>query len=384
MFLAALLCMCCGRLVMAEESESLRVEPEAGMPRGEETATPLESALDQGRLHFEQGLRLVQREAWEPALVEFEESLRHNETPVARFNRALCLKNLHRYPEALAAFEEYLERYGAQLDAQRRADVQRMREEIRALLTEVRIEVSHIGASVVVDDDEVGAAPLLSPLLLVSGPHEIEVRLEGYQRETREVVVVAGRPMVERFDLVERARLGRLRIESNVPDARVYVDGDEVGTIPYTGVLAEGEHDVEVHAEGYPPGMQTVAISADEDRIATVTLSRRARVHRGWFWAMVGLTGAGTIGSGVLGGLTLNMADEYDSDPMRSAEDQYAGQRMAVGTDILIGITAVTALAATILGFFTDFGGRGDDADEEQREARALPFTLAESEGWRF
>ena len=95
---------------------------------------------------------------------------------------------------------------------------------------------------------------------------------------------------------------------------------------------------------------------------------------------MVGLTGAGTIGAGVLGGLTLNMADEYDGDPMRTAEDQDSGQRMAVGTDIAIGVSVVTAIASIILAFFTDFGGDEEDAEE----AFVWPITLAGAEEGRF
>lgn len=337
---------------------------EAGA-EGEEAAPAEDPALEEARLHFEQGLRLVRREAWGPALAEFEESLRISPTSVAAFNRALCLKHLHRYPESLAAFEGYLERYADEIDRERRADVEAMMGEIRALLTAVTVRVNLDGATVVVDGEAVGTSPLDRPLLLLSGPHEIEVRLAEHEVRRRDIVVVAGRETTEEFVLVPRARRGRLRVESNVPGATVYVDDDELGSVPLDVVLPEGDHEVEVRAEGFRTERQTVRISADEDRIATLTLVRPTRAHRGWFWSLVGLTAAGALATTGLG-VSVHMLDgDYDpaADDARDRYDQ--GRSLMIGTDVALGMTCAAAVAAVVLAFYTDWTGASAEGAEE-------------------
>ena len=370
------LCLTLAFTAAAEESPP---DPNAPTPAGT-ASSPEDQTMEQARLHFAQGMRLVREEQWSGALAEFEVSLQLHATQAASYNRALCLKNLNRYTEALAAFNDFIERYGSQITPEHRAQVERYAGEIRVLLTQVTVRVSMGGATISVNDEEVGTSPLARPLLLLSGPYTFEVRRDGYEPLRRTVVVVAGREMLERFDLVERARIGRIRVEANVSGATVLIDGNEVGVIPYHGALPEGNHEIQVSESGYRTGLQTVTIVADEDRIASVTLDRRTRLHRGWFWATFGLTVTGALTTAGLALAVYMLNDQYD--PLASdGWDQYnQGHALIVGADVSLGVSCVTALATLLFGLFTDWDDRSPSRPTEEAVSLALHWS-ASTEG---
>jgi hypothetical protein len=273
-------------------------------------------------------------------------------------NRGLCLYHLDRFMEALEALGGFLEEHGGSIDDAQRRQVQAMIDDVRGLLTEVEVRANVDGADVWVDDTDMGRTPLERPLLLMSGPHEIEVRLAGYRPERRQIVVVAGRSMVESFELVEPRRRGRIRVDSNVPDATVFVSGLEVGQAPWEGELPAGPQEIEVRAEGYRPGLQLVTIEPGERVQAVVSLMPgRSRAHPGWFWATLGLTAAATAATVTLGSVALSLDGQYDPDA-RDAEDDYRqGRALMVGTDVALGVALVSAATALVLAFFTDWDG---------------------------
>ncbi len=348
-----------GATVLAEQSGE--TAPEAAAPEEEEEESPPpgeaeDEALAEARLHFEQGLRLVRRENWAAALAEFEESLRLYPTAVALFNRGLCLRYLNRYPESIEAFTSYLETYAGEIDDDRRAEVERMVQEMRSLLNRVTINVNVDGATITVDSREVGQSPLGAPVLLTSGHHDLEVRLEGYRTVHRTVSVVAGRDMTLAIELTAPPRQGRLRVEANVSGATVLVDGSEVGETPYVGMFDEGEHEITVRADNYRPMTQSVTISANDDRIATVVLSS-SRIHRAWFWSMIGLTALGTLTTAGLGVAVATLNGQYDPWAADAGDRYDRGQGLITGADVAFSLTCVTAAAALILAFFTDWRG---------------------------
>ncbi len=63
-----------------------------------------------------------------------------------------------------------------------------------------------------------------------------------------------------------------------------------------------------------------------------------------------------------LGVRTLNAAQEYDDDPLRTSEDRDDGERQALTTDIMLGATALLAIGTVLLLVLADWGGEdGDD-----------------------
>jgi hypothetical protein len=336
-------------------------------PASPEGSAPEESAgaageVERARMHFEQGLRLTRREHWDAALVEFERSLSLHPTQAAALNRALCLQRLRRYGEAIAAFEGYLERYGGEVDEAQRDRARRILEEMRALVTPLTVSVSVDGATVVVDEREVGESPLAEPVPLLSGAHVIEVRMDGYRPARRQVVVVAGEERTERFVLLEPPRMAMVRVESNVEGATLLLDGQEAGVTPWSGVLPQGVHEVAVRAPGHETARTGVTLTADEDRVLSLTLHPSRRIHRGWFWSAASLAAAGALTTAGLGVTVLVLDGRYDYLAADAAERQAEGRTWMLATDIALGGTLAAAAAALVLGFFVDFHPEGADA----------------------
>lgn len=327
---------------------------EAPAEPAEATGLAEDSAVEEARAHFEQGLRLVRREHWAAALSEFETSLQAHPSWSSLYNRALCLRNLHRYAEAIASLEELLETFGAELEVARRRDAETLLGDLRGLVTPVVIRVSAEGATLYVDDDEVGTSPLPGPLLLPSGPHQLEARLPGFLSERRRFVVVSGREQVVELHLSERPRLGSVRVFANVDGATVLLDGDEVGATPFRSAVQAGRHVIEVRSEGYRDGSQEVLVEAEDEITVSLTLDRRILLHPAWFWSTAGLALASALAVAGLGAAVHLLDAEYDPAASDAIDGYSQGRALMVGADVALAISCASAASALVLAFFTD------------------------------
>lgn len=114
----------------------------------------------------------------------------------------------------------------------------------------LRIVSNVPGAQVFIDDREQGARgqiPFEAPIPV--GAHTIWVERPGYRTEESEAEVNIGEDVTVRMDLT-RVDFGRLRVVSNVQGARVVVDGQLMGTVPFEGEVSGGEHQVRIEADG--------------------------------------------------------------------------------------------------------------------------------------
>ena len=129
--------------------------------------------------HFEAGLALFNSEDFKGAVVEFEESIRLFKTKSAIFNLANCYKALKRYSESLASLKLLEGEFGAGIDAEMKSAVATMRKEIESTTGTLEVRVDKPGASIFVDGEIVGKSPMLVPVLLGPGYHELRVEKEG-------------------------------------------------------------------------------------------------------------------------------------------------------------------------------------------------------------
>ena len=105
------------------------------------------------------------------------------------------------------------------------------------------------GASVAVDGKVLGTAPRIAAGL-AGGPHQVRIELAGYERWEQSAHVIPNVTTKLRAHLVRPA--ARLRVESDVPGASVFVDQKFCGRTPLDlPELALGPHRLSVSAEGY-------------------------------------------------------------------------------------------------------------------------------------
>jgi tetratricopeptide (TPR) repeat protein len=325
------------------------------VPGGEEAGEARDPAVVAAQVHFDYGIRLARSENWRSALSEFDASIAATPNRSALYNRALCLRNLYQYPEAIEAFQRYLEFVGDGLDEPHRAEIDATIRTMREMLTPVTVTVSQPGATVLVDDREVGRSPLAEPVLLLAGPHQVRVSLPGYVTAVESPRVVTGRAVTLAFELREEPRQGMVRVNSAVDGAVVWVDGSEAGIVGHPMLLDAGDHTVEVRADGYRTVQRRVTVEADREQQLEVALTRPFRFPRAAFWSVMALATASTLATVGLGASVVVLSGEYDADTPDAIDDYDRGRNLMEGTDAVLGVTLVTAATALVMGFFTDW-----------------------------
>ena len=105
------------------------------------------------------------------------------------------------------------------------------------------------GATVTIDGKEIGITPWSGETK--PGNHKVQVNAKGFVKEERIVQVQPSRDADVTFALNREPGPGRLHIETEPPEAGVSIDGQQVGTSPYTGDVAPGDHVLEVSNDGY-------------------------------------------------------------------------------------------------------------------------------------
>ena len=102
-------------------------------------------------------------------------------------------------------------------------------------------------ATVTIDGADYGSPPItIEPAEL--GTHSVVVRAPGYREVRRTCSVGPGRNCEIYAEL--NALGVPVRVEANVPNAQLYVDGQLLGSVPWEGDLPAGVHQLEVRAEG--------------------------------------------------------------------------------------------------------------------------------------
>ena len=134
---------------------------------------------------------------------------------------------------------------------------------------QVHITSSPRGASVTVDGEFRGTAPLTVALSPLSG-HRVELFLEGYRKATRSVSV---EPEGESSLSVSLTPIiGRIELQVSPADAEVWVNGARHGTGSQDLALTAREHTVSVRREGYESQELKLIPRPDQDQSLEVSL----------------------------------------------------------------------------------------------------------------
>lgn len=239
---------------------------------------------EEARKRFVKGLELVQNESWDAALAEFLASRELYPTQVALKNAAISLRQLKRNAEALAMYEELVQRFGDKLSAADKQAVNEAMSQLASVVGEVAVECNEPGASVVVDGRERGTSPLAKAVRVDAGTRSVRVLKEGFLPFETQVLVAGQQKKLVKATLRALAQSGKLLVqEASGKVLDVVVDGATVGKTPWTGVLSVGTHTVLLRGEGdlgSPPA--AAAVKANETttlRLAAGVLDAGLRVE---------------------------------------------------------------------------------------------------------
>ncbi len=286
---------------------------------------PSKDPSEEASERFRRGVKLHKTGEFTAALVEFKKAYELVPNYTVLYNLGQTSRELKDYAFALTSYQRYLEEGGKEVNAARKKEVTQAITELEPLVGALVITSNVEGAEIFVDDVSVGFSPMSSPVVVNVGKRMLSATKSRYT-PTRRGVEVGGK---EKLDVKLELELVEAPVDPNRP-----VDPQPVTPRPE------------------PEGLPIPAI------------------------VMAGVTGASAIVTGILGGLALSAQSDLDAelaafpgDPAAIEDAQSRTRSMAIGADVMIGITAASAATTAIL-FILAFTG-GEDAPSD--EAPAAP-----------
>jgi hypothetical protein len=255
------------------------------------------------RAEYEAGRLLYGDGDYAGAALKFQRAYEESKDPRLLWNTAAAEKNLRHYAKVVELVERYVVEAGTRLKPEDRAEADALLTTVRAFISTVTIEVQPDGADVFVDDVKVGVSPMKAPVLVDMGDHRIRVAKEGFQEFTSVQSLQGGAPFSLTVALQPVVHQGRLHIVAS-PGETISIDGKQVGTGTWEGVLPSGIHTVTVTAAGKRTYQSDVAVQDNQMqslRVALESATPAAAEDKGnltWLWIAGGAVLATGLGVG--------------------------------------------------------------------------------------
>jgi hypothetical protein len=139
---------------------------------------------------FEHGVADYDAGRYEQALQNFEEAYRLRPHPLVNVNIANCYDKLNKPLQAIEQFQQFLSSDAG--SPEQRHEVTTAIERLKQQVGKILLRISPEGAGVVLDQGEVRTAPITDPIMLESGRHVLDVRLQGYKSVQRTLFIKGG------------------------------------------------------------------------------------------------------------------------------------------------------------------------------------------------
>jgi hypothetical protein len=264
-------------------------------PEGSGPAPLADSLTGSSKEAYDSGKQLYRAGDFAGALLQFERAYDLSSDARLLWNVAICEKNLHRYARARKVLERYQVEAGPQLTEQNRKDAKDLSAALSKFVSMLRISVTEPGASIFIDDEQVGKSPLAEPLLVDMGPRRIRVVKKGFVDFDERRVLLGETDTALDVKLKADVREGRLIITAGKDDV-IRLDGKVVGQGQWDGKLRTGGHTLRVTAPGMKPYQSEVIVQDDSARRIPITLEREPR---GGVPTWLLLTGGAVIAAGL-------------------------------------------------------------------------------------
>lgn len=150
---------------------------------------------------------------------------------------------------------------------------QRLHIELEALWSNVTLQSDPVGATVYVDEQEVGVISSEGLVAeIMPGKHNIKLELEGYQDWQHALVISSNEPRSLPPVKLQK-RYASVQVESRPAGARVLVDGEYRGLSPLALELRPGSAStVSVAKAGYRSASETLLLASGEEKSLSFTL----------------------------------------------------------------------------------------------------------------
>lgn len=264
---------------------------------------------------YAKGVSFYKEGDYASALAEFRAAYDAAPAWEVLFNIGLTERRLFKYGQAVRTLNRYLAEGGAKVPKDRRKDVEKELEQVRALTAAVSVGVEGGPATVFVDGEPVGTSPLTEAQLLSPGEHVFRAERTGARSEDKRLTLVSGTAL--RISLTPKQLVDDgpvlVSFESSPTGALLTIDGKLGGVAPTVVPLKPGSHEVLADLDGYATARTDVVVTAGQARRVTLTLEQSAaaaveqRSSRGKV-PVVGIV-IGGVGLGLIaGGVALNLS----------------------------------------------------------------------------
>jgi len=176
-------------LLAIAASHSALVAAQPAAPAADTTATA------EARERFQRGVSLYRENSFDAALAEFRRAYELAPNYRILYNLAQVQVERHDSVAALSLFSQYLQQGGSEIDAARRAQVERDMQSLRGRVADLTVESNVSGAQLTIDGVEAGTLPLTGPVQVNSGVRQITLAKPGYQSVSRSVTIAGAQPL---------------------------------------------------------------------------------------------------------------------------------------------------------------------------------------------
>jgi hypothetical protein len=229
------------------------------------------------------------------ALLKFQRAYDLSKDGRLLWNMAVCEKNLRHYARSLRLVERYQQEARALMTEQDRREASDLLEAISSFVGRLWVTVDVPGATVSIDDESVGTAPLAEAVQADIGPRKLRVSMPGYLDHS-ETLQVAGKIDARVLIKLEReTHEGRISVMTQA-GAGIYLDGQAMGVGQWSGTVPSGGHMLRVQATGKRTYQSEVLVRDKEAREVSVTLDPESAGPSTMTWVL--LTGGAVLVAG--------------------------------------------------------------------------------------
>lgn len=242
--------------------------PEPPPPLPDPAVVAEQTAKEEAKKHFEQGLALFDRGSLDAAYPEFDKSISIFPTRAAIKNAALCLRKLNRFAEAVEMNERLLSM--PNVSEEEKAIANGELAQLRPVVGNIIIDGVQPGATVTIDGKPEGTTPLKGPLHVAVGTRVVRILKAGFETFEQRVEAPGGKEITVRAVLAPLELSGWLLVEeASGYNVDVVLDGNVVGKTPWRGLISTGEHIVVLRGDKRQ-GTQPARIEVKQSQVTNM------------------------------------------------------------------------------------------------------------------
>ncbi|MFO0658457.1 MAG: PEGA domain-containing protein [Polyangiaceae bacterium] len=235
----------------------------------------------EAKRYFEMGLKLYKEKQFVQALAAFKEAKRRQPRPSIQKNLAQCYRELGDFAAAHAAFSEWLDKYGSEKTVKPKEveEIKRAISDLLVLTGTLKLNVSEPDASVVItptsgEERDLGKSPIAEPVRLNLGTYKVTVSKAGFEKLTRSVEIRAREEISLDATLKKEITAATVKVSTtgDDPSARLLIDGQEVGALPWSGELSPGTHKLSIRAEKTKATQQEIKVVSGQEMSVVLEL----------------------------------------------------------------------------------------------------------------